>query len=457
MNRGVWGRWVVGIGLLAAFAGGPAVSEMQDSVEERLRELERQVAQLRAEVAQAQSGGADSGELERRIDLLAAEIEKLRVGDAAATADQAQFGLGPAASKIYRTAQGVSIGGYGEMLYQNFDGSRDDGTPSGRTDEIDLLRGVLYVGYKWNDRWLFNSELEVEHAQAGGDASGEVALEFAYIERRVRPAINVRAGLLLVPMGLVNELHEPTVFLGARRPRVETAILPTTWRENGAGVFGDLGPVSYRSYVLAGLDAESFAAGGLRGGRQQGGHSKAEDLAWVSRADWTATPGLLAGGSLYWGDSGQGLVGGDGRTLAVGTTIVEGHVEWRWHGLELRGLACRTRIDDVAALNGALARVGAESIGESLRGFYAQAGYDVMPHLGGEGALIPYLRAESYDTQHEVPAGFARDSANDVEVLTLGVAWKPIDQVVVKADFEDSDNGAGTGVDQFNLALGYVF
>jgi len=442
---------------VAALLAGPDPVLAVPGVEDRLQELERQVAELRAAVARARDGGTDREELERRIDLLAAEIEKLKLGEAAVEADGRRFGLGPAASKIYRKTSGASLAGYGELLYQNFDGSRDDGTPSGRTDEIDLLRGILYVGYRWNDRWLFNSELEVEHAQAGDGAEGEVALEFAYVERQIRPAINARAGLLLVPMGLVNELHEPTVFLGARRPRIETAILPTTWRENGAGVFGDLGPVSYRGYVLAGLDAARFSAAGLRGGRQHGSKSQAEDLAWVARADWSATPGLLVGGSFYRGDSGQGIEAGDGRRLAVGTTIFEGHVEWRWRGLELRGLACEARLGGVTALNDALSLVGPQSIGKRQRGSYVQAGYDVMPHLGGEGALILYLRAESYDTQHDVPSGFTSDPANDVEVVTLGLAWKPLDQVVVKLDFEDADSGAGTGVDQFNAALGYVF
>lgn len=443
--HGAGGRLAAALALVVALAAA-------GSPEQRLAELERQVAELRAAVAEARERGGDCRELERRIELVAAELEALRLGEAAVEADRGESGLGPAASKVYRKGKGVSIGGYGEMLYQNFAGSSD-----GKTDRLDLLRGVFYFGYKWNDRWLFNSELEVEHAKSGEEAEGEVALEFAYVERRIRPAINFRAGLLLLPMGLVNELHEPTVFLGARRPGVETAILPTTWRENGFGVFGDLGPISYRGYLLAGLDAEGFGAAGLRDGRQEGSASKAENLGWVARADWTATPGLLAGGSFYWGESGQGIEGADGDELSVGTRIVEGHVDWSRHGLELRGLAVCARLDDVAELNEALGLAGAGSIGEKLRGHYVQAGYDVMRRADGRGELIPFVRAERYDTQAEVPSGFARDAANDVEIWTIGLAWKPFERIVVKADWQDVRNDAGTGIDQFNAALGYVF
>ena len=104
----------------------------------------------------------------------------------------------------------------------------------------DALRTVLYVGNRFSDDWLLNTELEFEHgttdASSGTtDGEGSVSVEFAYLEHLVNENHAVRGGLLLVPMGLVNELHEPTVFLGARRPEVERLILPTTWRENGLG------------------------------------------------------------------------------------------------------------------------------------------------------------------------------------------------------------------------------
>ncbi|MCM2269877.1 MAG: hypothetical protein NDJ75_07235, partial [Thermoanaerobaculia bacterium] len=262
---------------VAALAAVPAVAQSSD---ERLRALEAEVAKLQAAVAAAQSPSAspEVAELARRIELVAAELETMKLGEAAVEADTSVYGLGPAASKVYRKAKGVSIGGYGELLYQNFSGSNDAGAPSGKLDDLDVLRGIVYVGYKWSDKWILNTEFEWEHGSTG--KNGEASVEFAYVDRLIRPELNVRAGLVLIPMGLVNELHEPTVFLGARRPGVESAILPTTWRESGVGVFGEVGGFAYRTYLLNGLDAKGFTAGGIRGGRQQGFHSKAEDFAW---------------------------------------------------------------------------------------------------------------------------------------------------------------------------------
>ena len=140
------------------------------------------------------------------------------------------------------------------MLYQGYDDTLDDGTDSGATDQLDFLRAIVYFGYKWNDHWLFNSEIEFEHAST--EDGGEASVEFAYLDYLWKPELNARAGLLLIPMGFVNELHEPTTFLGARRPDVERVIIPTTWRENGFGLFGEAGPVSYRTYVVNGFEAD---------------------------------------------------------------------------------------------------------------------------------------------------------------------------------------------------------
>ncbi len=442
--------------LLLAVALSPASFAQPGSPEERMRDLERQVEQLKADIAALKAAGGAAGdtdrlaEIERRLEVLAGEIETMKIGEAAVAADQSEHGFGPAASKIYRTDRGLSVGGYGELLYQNFDGARDDGTASGRTDTFDLLRGVLYFGYKWNDRWLLNTEIEYEHA------GGEVSVEFAYVDYLWRPEAVLRAGLLLVPMGFINELHEPTVFLGANRPDVERLIIPTTWRENGFGLFGEAGPVSYRTYVVNGFRGAGFTAAGLRGGRQKGNQAKAEDFAWVGRLDFTGVPGLLVGGSAYVGGSGQDLETSQGEGISIGTSLIEGHLEWRWRGLEFRALGVQAELDDVAELNRALGLTGNQSVGEKLEGYYLQLGYDVLAGRG-DRALIPYARWETYNTQDEVPAGFRANPANDVEVLTLGLAFKPIEQLILKIDHQNYDNAAGTGVDQLNVLLGYVF
>lgn len=382
----------------------------------------------------------DNAELRHQVGALTGELERFDLGEVFTPLGEGSWGLSPGASKVYHSDQGLSIGGYGEALYQNFAGSS--------TDQFDLLRVVLYFGYKFSESFVFNSEIEYEHATA---EDGDVAVEFAYVDWLVQEALNFRAGLLLVPMGLVNELHEPTSYLGATRPETERRLLPSTWRENGLGVFGDAGPLSYRAYVVTGFDAEGFDAGGLRGGRQKGSEAKAEDLAVVARVDWTDTPGLLAGASAYHGDSGQ-----DGAGLGdTSVTLAEAHVDYRASGWRLRALAAMGEVDDVAELNAAQGLAGAASVGEELEGAYVELAYDVLDLLDPESgaSLQPYVRWETIDTQAEVPGGFASDPANDDEIVSVGLQFQPIPQLVVKLEHQDWDGDD----DRVNLLLGYTF
>lgn len=395
-------------------------------------------------------------ELERKVDILTRELERDRFGDIIVPVGDSAYGLGPAASKIYAKDEGLSIGGYGEALYQNF---RDDE----QADEADFLRAVFYFGYKYNEQWVFNSEIEVEHAST--DKEGSVSVEFAYLDYLRSPALNLRAGLVLIPVGMVNELHEPAVFLGARRPEIESRIIPTTWRENGAGLFGEIVEgLDYKVYVVNGMRAEKFTPKGLRGGRQKGSEAMAEDFAFVVRIDYRPVTGWSAGASVYHGDSGQDL------DLDVETSLWEVHTEARVGGLQLRGLITGAELDDVAELNrlvgGAdeegnpVADADIDSIGEELLGWYLEAGFDLFSLAGegtGEQSLTPFLRYSQFDTQDEVPAGFQRSGKYDVEVVTLGVQYQPIDEIVFKADYQLYDDEADSLDNQFNLALGYVF
>jgi hypothetical protein len=415
--------------------------------------------------AQAQDS-TEIAEIKAQIDALTREIERLQLGqEVTVEADTAVLGFAPAASKVYRVQRGVSLGGYGEVLYQRFASSREDGSPAGKNDQIDMLRGVLYAGYKFNNRFLFNSELEVEHSATGH--AGSVGLEFAYLDYRLSDPIGFRGGLLLVPMGLVNELHEPTAFLGTDRPLTERSIIPTTWREAGIGMFGEAGGFSYRTYLLNSFDAigggsskaSGFSASGLRGGRQKGSKAVANDFAWTGRLDYVGQPWLMVGSSIWIGQTGQNRIPAADPASSIGarTLIWEGHADARYKGFVLRGLVAVGAVSDAAALNAEKDLSDAESIGERLFGWYLEAGYDVLRSLSTTHQLLPYVRYEQVNTQDRVPAGFSSDPANNQTILLLGGAWKPIPNLVVKADYQFRQNAAQTGTDQFNILLGYVF
>lgn len=418
--------WTVALGALSVLAppAAPQRGSGAADVEQRVDRLERENSELRL-----------------RLDALSGDLERAQLGDVFPTVGDSRLGMGPAASKVYQQEDGLSVGGYGEAIFQS---------PAGpKPATVDFLRAITYVGYRFDEKWVFNSELEVEHANT--DASGEVELEFAYVEYMHSEAMNVRGGLMLVPMGWLNEMHEPTTFWSANRTQTERRILPSTWAENGLGVAGETEDFSYKAYVMAGLDAGGFSSSGIRGGRQKGSKSVAEDLAFVGRLDWEGAPGVTLGASAYVGNSGQEAPG----LPSVGTTLLDLHAQLEWRGWRGRILHARGELDDVADLNGALGLSGSDSIGESLEGTYVELGYDLMDLFDEDSraSLTAFVRYETLDTQADVPAGFAADPANDDEIVTIGISFQPIDQIVIKLDYEDWDDDP----DRWNLAMGYVF
>ena len=291
-------------------------------------------------------GGSDAAQIEelrRRIDLLAAELEQLRSGETPATelTDERRrsLGLAPSAAATYRRAsEGVSFAGYGEMLLENFNSENESGARGAPTTRLDFLRAILYAGYRFNDKFLFNSEIEVEH-------SNEISVEFAYVDYLASDHLILRGGMILLPLGLVNEFHEPTVFTGAKRPETEQRILPTTWRENGAGILGSAGIVNFRAYVTNGLRGAGFSSAGLRGGRQKGGKALAANLAFSGRLDITPVPGIVAGLGMYSGGSGQEQVVLDGARLDMGPRVIEVHGQAQLRGFDLRALFAQASVD----------------------------------------------------------------------------------------------------------------
>lgn len=411
-----------------------------------------------AAAASEQTAGSEAAqveELRRRLEVLAAEVEQLRSGETPELplSDERRrtLGLAPSAANTYRRAtEGVSFAGYGEMLLENFNSENEAGAGSAPTTRLDFLRAILYAGYRFNDKFLFNSEIEVEHAN-------EVWVEFAYLDYLVNENLTVRGGMLLLPLGLVNEFHEPTVFLGAKRPDTEQRILPTTWRENGAGILGSAGMINFRAYVTNGLRGAAFTSAGVRGGRQRGSNALAANLAFSGRVDVTPVPGIFAGFGLYNGGSGQEQVVVAGDRLDLGTTIGEVHAQAQMRGFDVRALFARASVDDAGAASRALNLPTGAPIAERMQGGYLQAGYNVLSQFSTPVAVTPYVRYEHIDTQHRVPTGFTRDLSRDGLLKTLGVEVKPIPNIVVKTDYQWITNEAGTGRNQFNVNLGYSF
>jgi hypothetical protein len=406
-------------------------------------------------------------DLVRKVDVLTDEVATLRTQVAVPEEQELKsaYGFGPAAAKIYGIERGLSIGGYGEANYIHYIGHEDDDD----LDRADALRTVLYIGYKFSESIVFNSEIEFEHATTedpnNGEEAGSVSVEFAALDFMWRPELNARAGLMLVPMGFINEVHEPPFFYGVQRPEVERRILPSTWRENGVGVFGQFGEsVEYRAYVINGFNAQNFNSGGIRDGRQNGNHSLAEDIALVTRVDWTpeAVPGFLLGGAFYVGDSGQDFEVAGGEVPDARLWIFEGHAQYQSGPFHARGLFAFTSLSDARELNDVLsADPDFEGpVADEMLGGYAEVGYDVYPSLFGseDRQLEPFARVEYVDTQYDVPSGFVADRDQAYWLYASGLNFYPHPQVVLKLEYRNYDlRGPGDKADELGLGMGFAF
>ena len=353
-------------------------------------------------------------DLEAKIEALAAELESLQLQDVMPAVGESKYGLGPAASKVYSKEQGLSIGGYGEGRLR-----------MASADDFDWYRHIMYFGYKFNDSWILNTEVELEHVD-------EVFVEFAYLDYiGLTENMNFRTGLMLNPMGLINEFHEPTTYLAANRPQTESVIIPSTWRENGFGVFGEAGGFDYKLYYMNGLDGAGFGEtnSSLRGGRQKGSRAMAEDWAFVASANYVDIPGVRLGASIYSGDSGQGQGFGD-----METDIFEVHAEYKSGPWWARAMMAEAEVTDRLDDPGTAPFVEGDM---DLTGTYFELGYNLMD--GSDSALYPFIRIEEID-----------DGAGKDEFTTLGVHYRPIDQICFKLDKCDE-------TDTTSFVIGYVF
>ena len=409
----------------------------------------------------AVTGKSSKADVERKTDILASEVEKLKsklyIPDKREY--KVEYGLGPAASEIYRVNRGLSIGGYGELFYSYMD--------HGQQSRAYDARAVIYVGYKFNDWILMNSEFEFENGSTGegSENKGEVSNEFAYLDFMTNPKFNIRTGLLLIPMGFINEIHEGPTFHGNYRPMVEQVIIPTTWREVGVGVWGQLADgLQYRMYGVNGLNAQGFNSYGITEGRQNGTYALANNFAFTGRLDYYTpfAPGFLIGGSAWVGNSGQGNTYA-GETVNAFTQLYEGHVQWHWRGFEMRVLGALGRIGNSAQLSAQQLSNGTQysTVGSKNYGWYAEGAYDIMPYLWPESThyLAPFVRYERYNTLAAVPEGFSNYGGFfDQWIYQVGMTYKPIENVAVKMDYRNINSaGGGLPPNQFNLGVAFMY
>lgn len=326
----------------------------------------------------------------------------------------------------------TTLGGYGELHYNNIDADDD----SNDVKEIDFHRFVLFLGHEFTDDIRFFSEIELEHALAGESKPGEVELEQAYVEFDIEENLQARGGVFILPVGILNETHEPNTFYGVERNDVENIIIPSTWWAGGAALSGrSASGVSWDLAIHEGLMMPTSGSNAfrVRSGRQKTAEATAEDLAYTGRLRYTGIPGLeLAGTAHYQSDASQ--VSGDGLDAGL---LLEGHVVYENGPFGLRALYAEWDFDGAA--------VAAAGV-DSQSGWYIEPSYKLTPGVG------------VYTRYSDIEGARSRDMFDQFEI---GLNYWPHEDVVIKADYRsrDHDNPADAGRDftAFDLGIGYQF
>jgi hypothetical protein len=357
------------------------------------------------------------------------------------------------ASLKAQDTESTTLGGYGEVHYTNATGPDTPG-------EVNVKRFVLYLAHSFSERLAFRSELELEDTKIeGGEPGGEVALEQAYLDYQLSPAVTLRAGLVLAPIGIVNEVHEPPTFNGVARPNFDNDVIPTTWRDIGIGAVGTVpgsSGLSYRVYLVNGLKAEGFdAVSGIRGGRQEGKEASFANPSLTGRVEW-ARSGLKLGGSFWYGGSAN-------QDPALGTgsfenavALVSADARYDTGPFMFRGVVANISIADAEAINTAFG----SQVGSRIAGGYLEGAYNLLSALVPASAqrLNAFLRYENYNTQADLPAGAVEDESLARRITTFGLSYKPVYNVVCKGDYQLRRNQADVGEGEvLSLGVGYQF
>ncbi len=349
----------------------------------------------------------------------------------------------------------TSVGGYGELHYNLT-------MPEGEGDnesEIDLHRLVIFLAHRFNEDLSTYIEFEVEHAFAGDGAPGEVSIEQAHVDYRLfDDALALRAGMVLVPMGMTNLWHEPPVFNGVERPMVEKVIIPTTWREAGIGLFGEPADgLQYELYVLSGLDPLGFSGGsGIRGGRQKVAEAITNGPAVTGRIQYEPTLGVATGLAAYYGNAGPNAPGLDLNIPVLG---VAADARVRRAGFEAKFLLAFFSIGNTDELAAATDEDGVaigSAIGSQLFGTYVEAGYDVLHGADTEQQLVPFARFELYDTAFAEEDGVEPGPRSTTD-LVFGLSYRPHPAVAFKGDVILRSPEEGDGETVVDLGVGWMF
>ncbi|PLX08085.1 MAG: hypothetical protein C0598_12530 [Marinilabiliales bacterium] len=383
-----------------------------------------------------------------------------------AFSQQDQSTYANAAQKMLNSNSKLTIGGYGQIDFnQPLDNSKFS------AGNLDVHRLVMLFGYRFTKKLQFVTEIEFEHVK-------EVYIEQAFINYSFNNYINFRAGLMLVPMGIINEYHEPTTFNGVERPIIDKYISPTTWREIGLGFSGLIPEISmrYQAYIMNGFasynDGDFLLSGanGLRKGRQKGAESFINTPSLATKIEYYGILGLNLGFSTYFGKTQSTLYDGVDKdanidiatadSTVVGVKMIGFDARYSRKGFGFRGQFYNVWLSNTVQYNSIAQNKGTTAdLGDGMFGYYAEISYNVFHEFDKlKTMLIPFVRYSNYDTHYSVNANITANDSYNKTYITTGFSWKLSQGVVLKTDMQFVKSKANSKYEKhFNAGIGVWF
>lgn len=382
------------------------------------------------------------------------------------------------------------FGGYGEMAASYLDYGPNRITPTGSAKEnrgtISIPRFVLAFDYKFSSSWILGAEIEFEYGGTGSaremewrtengeyeteiEKGGEVALEQFHITKLIHKSFNIRAGHLILPVGLTNAHHEPINFFGVYRPEGETTILSSTWHENGISFFGTIGKFDYEAMLVAGLDPLGFSRENWVASGKQGMFEIDcfTSPAVVARLNYTPLKELRIGASMYYNRTAKNASKPSKLTdLQADVNIFTFDAQYKNRNLIARANAVYGNLSDSYLLNRRISQMSSSTgykrttVAKNAVSYAGEIGYNVVSLFNKSEKtprVFPFVRYEYYNTMESVADGITADARFKVSAFTAGVNYYALPNLVVKADYTNRSIGSGKYNSENMVSVGLAY
>ena len=322
---------------------------------------------------------------------------------------------------------GYTIGGYGELHYNREQNGNDDATI-----KLDFHRFIIYYGYNWTEEWSFKSEVELEHNFVSG-GNGELELEQAFVNYHSN-LFGFQAGVILPSVGLINEYHEPPLFISVERPEYSKYVIPTTWFGNGFALYSSMSGLNMRFVLMEDMEGEGIGAG-IRSGRGKGYKTTAYD--WVKNlsVNYTGIAGLRIGGSYTMNNAPIDNIPDSTVSFGLGEFNLKYDANNIYAVMEYGNISYENNPSGYS----------------SSGGYYLDLGYNVAEFVGLEGKLMPWFRYSDYNRGND-------NADKHYTVQRFGLTYWPISSVAFKFDYGTHQTESADDVKtQINVGVGYNF